>query len=164
MGFFVYGMMGRFLYMRKEPYQQKHFESCMEIIQSNTPKYILPFEHLDYKNYLLRKNKTYFVFFKDNNLVACGGYGLNKTKTKAGLYWGLVHRRYHNQGYGSRSIKYRLHQIKSDYPEIEIHLDTSQYTYLFFEKFGFIIKQITKNGYGEGLDKYDMILKENSKL
>ena len=164
MGFFVYGMMGRFLYMRKEPYQQKHFESCMEIIQSNTPKYILPFEHLDYKNYLLRKSKIYFVFFKDNDLVACGGYGLNKTKTKAGLSWGLVHRRYHNQGFGSQSIKYRLHHIKSDYPDIEIHLDTSQHTYQFFFKFGFIIKQITKNGYGKGLDKYDMILKEDSNL
>ena len=62
MGFFVYGMLGRLLYMRIEPYQQKHFESCMEIIQSNTPKYILPIEHLDYKNYLLRKNKICFPF------------------------------------------------------------------------------------------------------
>ncbi len=164
MGFFVCGMMGRFLYMRIESYQQKHFESCMEIIQSNTPKYILPFEHLDYKNYLLRKNKTYFVFFKNNNLVACGGYGLNKTKTKAGLCWGLVHRRYHNQGFGSQSIKYRLNHIMINYPEIEIHLDTSQHTHQFFEKFGFITEQITKNGYGEGLDKYDMTLNKDSNL
>ena len=147
--------------MRIEPYHQKYFESCMEIIQSNTPKYILPFEHLTFTDYLLRKNKTYFVFFKENVLVACGGYGLNKTKTKAGLSWGLVHRRYHKQGYGSHSIKYRLHHIKSIYQDIEIHLGTSQHTYLFFEKFGFIIKQITKNGYGEGLDKYDMILNED---
>ena len=96
--------------------------------------------------------------------IACGGYGLNKTKTKAGLSWGLVHRRYHNQGYGSHSLKYRLHHIKSDYPDIEIHLDTSQHTYQFFEKFGFIIEQITKNGYGEGLDKYDMTLNKDSNL
>ena len=162
--FFVSGMMGRFLYMKIESYQQKHFESCMEIIQSNTPKYILPFEHLDYKNYLSRKSKTYFVFFKDNDLVACGGYGLNKTKTKAGLSWGLVHRRYHNQGFGSQSIKYRLNHIMINYPEIEIHLDTSQHTHQFFEKFGFITEQITKNGYGEGLDKYDMTLNKDSNL
>ena len=164
MGFFVFGMMGRLFYMRIEPYKSKYYDNCIEIIQSNTPKYIFPNEHLDYKNYLLRKSKTYFVFFKDDDLVACGGYGLNKTKTKAGLSWGLVHRRYHNQGYGSQSIKYRLHHIKSDYPDIEIHLDTSQHTYQFFEKFGFIIKQIIKNGYGKGLDKYDMILKGDSNL
>ena len=164
MGFFVCRMMGRFLYMRIEPYQQKHFESCMEIIQSNTPKYILPFEHLDYKNYLLRKNKTYFVLFNDFDLVACGGYGINKTQTKAGLSWGLVQSAHHNLGYGSYLLKYRLNHIISNYPEIEIHLDTSQYTYRFFEKFGFSVNQISKNGYGEGLDKYDMILKEYSKL
>ena len=75
-------MMGRLLYMKIESYQQEHFETCMQIIQSNTPKYILPIEHLDFKNYLLKENKTYFVFFKNNNLVACGGYGLNETKTK----------------------------------------------------------------------------------
>ena len=101
-------MMGRLLYMRIESYHKEHFETCMQIIQSNTPKYILPIEHLDFKKYLLKEDKTYFVFFKNNNLVACGGYCLNETKTKAGLCWGLVHRKYHKQGYGSRSLKYRL--------------------------------------------------------
>ena len=37
--------------------------------------------------------------------------------------------------------------------------DTSQHTYRFFEKFGFNVKQISKNGYGVGLDRYDMFLK-----
>jgi [ribosomal protein S18]-alanine N-acetyltransferase len=46
---------------------------------------------------------------------------------------------------------------------MEIHLDTSQHTYRFFEKSGFSVKKISKNGYGEGLDKYDMILKRDSK-
>ena len=65
---------------------------------------------------------------------------------------------------GSHSLKYRLNHIIRNYPEIEIHLDTSQHTYRFFEKFGFIVEQITKNGYGEGLDKYDMILNRDSNL
>ena len=52
----------------------------------------------------------------------------------------------------------------SNYPEIEIHLDTSQHTHRFFEKFGFITEQITTNGYGEGLDKYDMTLNKDSNL
>ena len=148
--------------MRIEPYQKEHFKTCMQIIQSNTPKYILPVEHLDYRNFLSRKHKKYFVFLKNNVLVACGGYGFNKTKTQAGLSWGLVHRRYHKQGYGSHLIKFRLHHVKSIYPDIEIHLGTSQHTYGFFEKFGFKIKKITKNGYGKGLNKYDMILNEDS--
>ena len=150
--------------MRIESYKDKYFDNCIEIIQSNIPKYIFPDEHLDYENYLLRKDKTYFVLFNDFNLVACGGYGLNKSKIKAGLSWGLVHRVHHNLGYGSFLLKYRLNHIKNNYPATEISLDTSQLTYKFFERFGFIIKQITKNGYGKGLDKYDMILKEDSNL
>ena len=101
--------------MRIEPYDSKYFENCIEIIQSNTPKYIDPSEHSDYKDYLLRNDKTYFVLFNDFNLVACGGYGLNKSQTKAGLAWGLVHSKYHNQGYGSELLKYRIEHIKNNF-------------------------------------------------
>ena len=151
-------MMSRFLYMRIVPYESKYFENCIEIIQSNTPKYIDPSEHSDYKDYLLRNDETYFVLFNDINLVSCGGYGLIKSRTKVVLSWGLVHSQHHNKGYGSELLKYRLNHIKNNYPDIEIHLDTSQKTYKFFEKFGFNVKQISKNGYGKGLDRYDMVL------
>ena len=50
--------------MRIESYQQEHFETCMQIIQSNTPKYILPIEHLDFKNYLLKEKKHILFFLK----------------------------------------------------------------------------------------------------
>ena len=106
----------------------------------------------------------YAVLFNDFDLVACGGYGINKSQTKAGLSWGLVHSVHHNLGYGSYLLKYRLNEIRNNYLDIKIHLDTSQHTYRFFQKFGFSVNQISKNGYGEGLDKYDMILKEYSKL
>ena len=145
--------------MRIAPYKKEHFKNCIKIIQSNTPKYILPSEQFDYKNFLLKKNKRYFVFFKVNDLVACGGYGVNKTRTKAVLSWGLVHRKHHKKGYGTQLLKYRLNQIKKYHSDIEVCLDTSQHTYPFFEKFDFKIKSISKNGYGEGLDKYDMFLR-----
>ncbi len=57
--------------------------------------------------------------------------------------------------YYYRSTMKRKFPIKQP----EIQLDTSQHTYRFFERFGFNVKQISKNGYGEGLDRYDMILK-----
>ena len=145
--------------MRIEPYQSKYFEDCIKIIQSNTPKYIDYSEHSDYEDYLSRNEKIYFVIFKKSDIVACGGYGLNKQKTKAGLDWGLVQSKYHNKGYGSELLRYRLSHIQRNYPGIDIHLDTSQKTYKFFEKFGFIIEKITPNGYGAALDQYDMVLK-----
>tara|TARA_B100000003_G_C10888356_1_gene354141 strand:- start:537 stop:1010 length:474 start_codon:yes stop_codon:yes gene_type:complete len=149
--------------MRIKPYKQKYFDNCVDIIESNTPKYILPIEHLAFKNYLLKKNKTYFVLFNGFNLVACGGYGINDSQTKADLSWGLVHRKNHSQGIGSYLLRFRIENIKKKYPSVNIHLDTSQHTYKFFERFGFKVRKISKDGYGEGLDMYDMILDEVSK-
>ena len=145
--------------MRIEPYQLKYFEDCIKILRSNTPKYIDPSEHSMFKDYLSRDRITYFVLFDGLNLIACGGYGLNKQKTKAGLDWGLVQSKYHNKRYGSEHLKYRLSHIQSNYPGIDIHLDTSQKTYKFYEKIGFIVEKITPNGYGTTLDRYDMVLK-----
>ena len=149
--------------MRIKPYKQKYFDNCVDIIESNTPKYILPIEHLAFKNYLLKKNKKYFVLFNGFNLVACGGYGINDSQTKADLSWGLVHRKHHSQGIGSYLLRFRIENIKKKYPSVNIHLDTSQHTYKFFERFGFKVRKISKDGYGEGLDMYDMILDEVSK-
>ena len=149
--------------MRIKPYKQKYFDNCVDIIESNTPKYILPIEHLAFKNYLLKKNKTYFVLFNGFNLVACGGYGINDSQNKADLSWGLVHRKHHSQGIGSYLLRFRIENIKKKYPSVNIHLDTSQHTYKFFERFGFKVRKISKDGYGEGLDMYDMILDEVSK-
>ena len=61
--------------MRAQPYQQKHFKSCIKIIQFNVPNHILLREQFDYKNFLLRISKRYFIFFKANDLVAFLGYG-----------------------------------------------------------------------------------------
>ena len=112
--------------MRVGTYNHKYFKSCIRIIQSNIPKYILPSEQFDYENILLRNSKRYFVFFKANDLVACGGYGLNKTKTKTVLSWGLVHRKHHNERYITYLIKYRLNKIKKYHYDIKICLDTTQ--------------------------------------
>ena len=67
--------------MRIEPYQLNYFEDCIKIIHSNTPEYIDPSEHSMFRDYLSRDRITYFVLFDGLNLIACGGYGLNKQKT-----------------------------------------------------------------------------------
>ena len=83
----------------------------------------------------------------------------NKTNVTFSNLKQTVLREHHKKGYGTQLLKYRLNQIKKYHSDIEICLDTSQHTYLFFEKFDFKIDSILKNGYGEGLDKYDMVLR-----
>lgn len=130
----------------------------MEIIQSNTPKFIDESEHSDFVDYLKRDDKIYFVLLESNSVIACGGYGVNDAKTIAGMSWGLVHRDFHQKGFGSKLLQFRLDQIREKFPKAKIQLDTSQLTYPFFEKFGFVVKNITKDAWGEGLHKIEMVL------
>jgi len=68
--------------MRIELYQQKHFKSCIKIIQSNTSKYISPSEQFDYINFLLRISKRYFVFLKQTIYLLLEVMVLIKQKEK----------------------------------------------------------------------------------
>jgi len=41
-------------------------------------------------------------------------------------------------------------------------MDTTQFSYSFFEKYGFKIEKITENFYALGMHRYDMVLKPKS--
>ncbi|MBT3179273.1 MAG: GNAT family N-acetyltransferase [Candidatus Marinimicrobia bacterium] len=122
------------------------------------PEYIDPSEQILFETFLSKIPSTYFVLFKNKSLIACGGYSLNKDQTIAGLDWGLVDKKYHANGYGTKLLKHRLSHINNQFGTINVKLDTSQKTYKFYEKFGFKIEAISKDKYGIGLDCYDMIL------
>ncbi len=144
--------------MKIEKYSPIYFDDCLSILESNTPKYIDPSERSMFEAYLQRDKITYFILFEKNNPIACGGYGLNEQNTKAGLSWGLVHRSSHKKGLGTVLLKFRLKHIQSNYGDIDVKLDTSQKTYKFYEKFGFIVEKITPKAYSAELDQYDMVL------
>ena len=56
--------------------------------------------------------------------------------------------------------EYRLKKIEKEFPATNIILNTSQHTFKFYKKFGFEVVKIKKDGYGEGLDRYDMIFSQ----
>ncbi len=100
----------------------------------------------------------YFVLFDSNEVKACGGYHVNEKKSIERLSWGMVHRQFHKRGFGKQLLKFRLQKLRTDFPGVDIMLDTSQHTYRFFERFGFEVEHITPDGYGVGLDRYEMRL------
>ncbi len=61
-------------------------------------------------------------------------------------------------------LDYCLNDIRNKYEDTEVHLDTRQHKYRFFEKVGFNISQISKNGSEKGLAKYDMIIMKHAKF
>ena len=152
------------MYPKIVKYSVCDFDNCVNIFKSNIPEYFAKNELSEFKDYLNNISKTtngwtdsFFILELDKKLVGCAGIGLNKSKKIASLSWGMVDINYHRNGFGTLLTNYRLNLLKSVNLNLEISLDTSQYSYLFYEKFGFKIVDIENDGYKKGMHKYYMI-------
>ncbi|RYE24894.1 MAG: GNAT family N-acetyltransferase [Sphingobacteriales bacterium] len=144
-------------------------QRCMEIFESNVPKYFTLPEREQFEFWLNWQDKgvhayldsiaeLYYVIEDNYEIVGCGGLGVDRVH--AILAWGMVDNKYHGKGYGRALLEYRLNIWSEQYSNYPMILDTSQYTYTFFEQYGFKITKITDHGYTEGLHRYDMLLGE----
>jgi ribosomal-protein-alanine N-acetyltransferase len=150
-------------------------EDCLEVFDSNCPKYFDKSERdmfikwLDHQGdqEIQYKSPTYSNSEKDSysvienekgKVVACGGFYVVKDLKEARLAWGMVHNDLHQKGFGKALYLHRKNQIEKEFPEHIMTLGTSQHTFPFYEKMGMKVIASFKNGYGEGLDRYDMEL------
>lgn len=150
-------------------YKASDRSACIAIFKSNMPLYFAPEEFPLLENWLDSKDKGeiayennhaehFYVVEKNSKIVACGGFYLTNKKD-AKMTWGMVENSSHRMGIGKEFLVYRLEEIRQLYPASIISLDTSQHSYSFFVRMGFTITKITKDAYGGGLDRYDMLLK-----
>ena len=140
-------------------YKNSFLPSCLNLFRSNIPKFFDIGEEKLLKKYLSQEGVNYYLFFNsEEKLLASGGYEYEKALNSIMLTWGMVDRNIHRQGYGTYMTEYRLKKIKTEFPGLNIILNTSQYTFKFYKKFGFELIKIKKDGYGKGLDRYDMLL------
>lgn len=147
-------------------------DHCMQIFKTNVPTYFTLEEVDEFERFLAKlndpevtDNPPYYVMELENKLIGCGGFGEKKgiDGTDAITFvWGMIDRSYHKQGYGEKLLQFRLTEISLHFPDKQVILDTTQFSYTFFEKYGFKTVKITENSYGEGMHRYDMIL-EGSK-
>ncbi|MDX2008354.1 MAG: GNAT family N-acetyltransferase [Meiothermus sp.] len=139
-------------------YSAADMAACLEVFDTNVPKYFSLEEREEFETFLKLPSCVYLVLVSDGKIVGCGGYYLNQERQEAGLCWGLVRRELHGTGLGKRLLLERLARVACHPEAAFIRLDTSQHTFGFFERLGFITEHITPNGYWEGLDRYDMRL------
>lgn len=141
-----------------EIYSPKYKADCLLIFKSNMPKYFLLEEYNDFDKWLDEKalNNRYFVYLQDNQVVACGGYFYDGNRKKAGLSWGMVHAGLHGTGIGTQLTAFRIQKMKEAFTGSIYMIDTSQHTAPFYQKMGFVTKEVTPNGFGEGLDRHYM--------
>ena len=145
--------------MHLRPYQPADFAQCLAIFDSNTPPYFAPHEQAEFAEFLQKSNDPYFVVtIAADRVIGCGGYYLYTAEPMAGLSWGMVANTYHGTGAGRFLLLARLQQLCQTTNAVAVVINTSQHTYGFFEKVGFVVDTITADGFAVGLDKYKMIL------
>ena len=139
-------------------YHSTYFEDCVSVFKTNIPTYFDYSEQKLFSNYLIKKDIKYYVLFNESSeIVAAGGYAYNDIINTVDLTWGMVDKKYHRNGLGNQLTQYRIQRITTKYPKSNVLLNTSQHTFKFYKRFGFKVQKITKNGYRQGLHKYDMI-------
>lgn len=154
------------------PYHASDKDACLAIFDSNTPPYFDSEERPPFATWLeqiglgkLAYSNTDFEHYEvaelDGQIIACAGFYIVHKEKVARMAWGMVHRAHHGKGVGSAHLKRRIHIMQEQYAGYQIDLGTSQHTYPFYAKQGFEVTAYFPNGYGEGIDRYDMILRIN---
>ena len=139
-------------------YEVRDREIVLSVMQENIPAYFAQDEMEDLKYYLDFEIEQYFVLEAEGKIVACGGINLELEERRGVISWDIVRPSEQGKGYGRKLLEHRIAILKS-MPDIDrITVRTSQLTYLFYQKNGFILNQIVKDYWAKDFDLYSMEL------
>lgn len=146
--------------MEIREYQPSDHAACLQIMQSNTPEYFHAGDLADFAEFLENLPGPFFVVMDPKaGLIACGGIAFGRTtSTEAILCYGMVTRTRLQRGIGSALLRKRLEFFLPRAPQVErIVVNTTQMTEGFFRKFGFLVIERERDGFGTGLDRVSMM-------
>ena len=131
--------------------------ACVALLRSNVPEYFEAADEEPFRAFLRRLPGPYFVLEIDGRIAAAGGIASEIDRTVATLCWGIVDAGMHRAGLGSALLKHRMEAFLPEHPEAErLQVNTTQKTQGFFERHGFVVVEVRKDGYGAGLDHVRM--------
>ena len=141
-------------------YRSDDQSACLAVFDSNTPPFFDIKERTDFETFLEKQAHPFLVVENEmGQIIACGGFAFKREIAIAKLRWGMVMPTCQRQGVGRFLLLTRLSQLYEDPTLIAIRVDTSQHTYGFYEKFGFVRYDYLENGITPGLHLYRMELK-----
>lgn len=138
-------------------YQRDDEPACLDIFDSNRPKYFTGPERDLFAAYLRRADEPFFVAEAAGQVRGCGGFHVDGSGVGS-LAWGMVHGSWHRRGIGTDLLRWRLDRIREIAHAWCVLIDTSQHTAPFFARFGFETLRVVAGGYEPGLDKVFMRL------
>ncbi len=141
-----------------QPYCTDDREECLNVFRSNIPLYFRDEERAAFLEFLDRQECPYWVMRERDTFVGCGGYGRRPGETAVRLCWGMVLQNRHGSRLGEILLLARLAAIARLLDVQSVDLGTSQHTQGFFERYGFHVVNVVKDGLASGLDDVEMTL------
>ncbi len=132
-------------------------DRLVEILQQNVPAYFDESEVADFIHYLDQEIEQYFVAELDGVIVGSGGINFDEGGRIGVISWDVIQPEFQGKGIGSSLLKFRLDILKSIKSVEKIIVRTSQLTFAFYEKNGFVLLEIKKDYWAQGFDLYKMI-------
>lgn len=143
---------------RARPYVAADRAACLALFDSNAPRFFDPSERAGFERFLDEMRWPYQVIEREGRVVACGGHAVEPDGRTVSLCWGMVEQGLHGQGLGRRLTGARLAAARAEPGVTAVRLDTGQHTTGFYERFGFVIERVVRDGYAPGSDRFDMRL------
>jgi predicted GNAT family N-acyltransferase len=137
--------------MNIRSYTTTDLGNVIDAFRSNIPKYFVPAEEAELREFLGGSPEHYYVIDRDGEVVAAGGIGFNSDDTIS-LCWGMVHNGLLGTGLGKMLTEFRIKLARDVYGDRPIVISTSQHTAGFYAKFGLVTIEHTPDGFGPGID------------
>lgn len=140
-------------------YEAQDLERLRAMFFSNIPPYFDESEWPLFEKFLandLGTNWIYEVALHEGRIVGAGGIGLKPDGT-VNMAWGMLDRNEHKKGFGRLLLEHRLEWAERAFPGLPVSVTTSQYTYGFFERLGFIVTEFKEDFWAKDLHLYRMI-------
>jgi hypothetical protein len=139
-------------------YKPEDLTRVLSLFDSNVPEFFTRSERTAFVEFLHNLPGPYYVVESGCSIVACGGYAIVSTDSRADLCWGMVERGLHKRGIGRFLTELRLNAARCDSRVKKIILSTSQHTQAFYERLGFFTQTVTEDAFGPGLHRCDMLM------
>jgi len=145
------------------PYQSTHQELLLNIFDQNVPIYFGANERIYFQRFLEHQaplDSNYFtvIYTPTDTVVGSGGFYILDGSDEAHLTWGFLNPELHSTGVGSLLLKFRIEAIRKLEIAKYVVCETSQKTFMFFQKHGFVLEKVVNDYWTIGLDLYKMRL------
>lgn len=132
-------------------------DACLAVFDSNVPAYFTMPERRAFEAFLSELPGPYIVLRDaEGSVVACGGHAIVVEDGGADLCWGMVRQDLHGTGIGRALTEARLAAALADPAVRYVALNTSQHTTGFYERLGFTVTEVVRDGFAPGLDRCEM--------